>query len=77
MNYESPLVRVEFEYANGSIQFLTGESADAWLEDVNTAVTASRSTGPLRNYQWEWINRSPLQKKKLLAEWYENYDGLD
>lgn len=76
MSYESAIVRVELEYANGSIQRLTGEMAAAWLEAINKAVTASQDQ-VMVDYRWEWNNLPIFQRKKQIAEWYRNYDGMD
>lgn len=73
---KGPLVRVELEFADGSIQRLTGPPADAWLEDVNNIVALQHirsGSKPLReDYKWEHL---PGGSHPLAS--FENYEGTD
>jgi len=56
----SPVVRVEFEYADGRIQQLTGEHAAAWMENVNTIVGMSElryGSPQMEDYPWKFFNK--------------------
>lgn len=75
---KGPLVRVELEYADGSVQRLTGPPADAWLEDLNN-VTAFHHirTGhsPMRtDYKWEHISPESTKRQK---DPFADYEGTD
>lgn len=78
---KAPIVRVEFEYADGSIQRLTGPPAEAWLEDVNNVIALTHirySRSPIEEYPWEWSKRATEKKKKGdLRSSFDEYDGTD
>jgi len=74
---KSPIVRVEFEYADGTIQRLTGPPAEAWLEDMNNvlAVTQIRSGQPrAETYPWVWSTKADPPPPE---DPFENYEGTD
>jgi hypothetical protein len=53
----SPIVRVEFEYADGRIQRLTGKDAERWLTEVNGVVGAAQlryGQPQISEYPWTW-----------------------
>lgn len=80
MTDQSPIVRVEFEYADGSIQRLTGPPAEAWLEDVNNVIAAAHirySRSQMGDYPWEWTDRVSEDRKKDPRARFDDYDGTD
>ena len=55
------VVRVEFEYADGSIKKLTGDSAVTWLEDVCNVLAAAQlryGRSQIAEYPWVWTNKA-------------------
>lgn len=76
MDGQTPIVRVELEYADGSIQRLVGPPAEAWLEDVNNVVAAAHirySRSQMGEYPWEHLMR-PLNETR---DRFKNYEGTD
>jgi hypothetical protein len=76
---KSQMVRVEFEYADGSIQRLIGPPAEAWLEDVNNVIALTHiryGKGPMNDYPWEWTDRISEDKRRDLGR-FEGYEGTD
>lgn len=59
------LIRLEFEYDDGSIQRLTGEEAHRWFREANAAVTISTIHGaPFPgDFQWEWVRKPNEQPR--------------
>ena len=77
MDGQTPIVRVELEYADGSIQRLVGPPAEAWLEDVNNIIGAAHirySRSQMGVHPWEWSQR---ESSDGAMDRFENYDGLD
>jgi len=70
---KSPIVRVEFEYADGSIQRLSGPPAEAWLEDVNNVMATWQLRYGQRGeiYPWEHFTKRPWGNE------FRNYEGTD
>jgi len=59
MSDHGKIVRVEMEYADGAVQRLEGPPAEAWLEDMDSVVTAAHirySRSPIGVYPWKWSN---------------------
>lgn len=79
MSSEAPLVRVEMEYADGTIQRLTGPPAEAWLEDVNSVIALASiryGSPPLDKYPWEWTDKKTEQTRADLDQ-FKDYEGTD
>jgi hypothetical protein len=59
---DTPLDRVEFEYADGRIQRLTGDAAIAWMKDINGPIIAQAlrySQDQIRSdHPWQWSRRN-------------------
>ena len=56
----SPLVRVEFEYADGRIQRLTGEHAESWAKNVNNIITLAAiraGSEPMTEHPWVFTHK--------------------
>jgi len=63
MKHESPIIKVEFEYADGRVQRLTGTPAQAWLEEVNNIIAQAHirySRAPMSEFDWEWTTRDEM-----------------
>lgn len=78
MSEDSPLVRVELEFADGSIRRLVGPPADAWLEDLNniTAFHHIRTgcSAMRQDYQWDEISPKAARRQK---DPFADYEGTD
>ncbi len=58
---ESPIVRVEFEYEDGRVQTLTGDSAVAWIKDINNVLVGSQlryGRSQVGDYPWVWAYKT-------------------
>ncbi len=58
----NPCVRVEFEYADGRIQRLTGDDAKLWMKEVDGVIGMTHlrySTPPLSDHPWVWLQKPP------------------
>ena len=58
---DTPLDRVEFEYADGRIQRLTGDAAIAWMKDINGPIIGAAiryGQDQIRSdHPWKWTQR--------------------
>ena len=74
---DSPIVRVEFEYADGAIQRLSGPPAEEWLKGVNNNIISNAvrySEAGISDYPWEWTTKSAGFRE---SDPFEDYSGLD
>lgn len=72
---DSPLVRVELEFADGKVQTLSGDAANAWLKNVNDILALSqfRSGSPqMKEYPWEHSETPPPKPDP-----FRHYEGTD
>lgn len=75
----SPLVRIEMEYADGTIQRLTGPPAEHWLKEVNDVIvftTVRCGQQQISDYDWQWTDRKTVRKADELGK-FDNYEGTD
>ena len=60
---EKKIIRVEFEYDDGSIQRLVGEEAAKWLDACNGQITMARVHGlPFPEFDWKWLKNETDHK---------------
>lgn len=77
MSEHSPVVRVELEFADGTVKRLVGPPAEAWMEDLNN-VTAfhhirTGNSAMSQDYKWEKVT----QARRPRIDRFEDYEGTD
>lgn len=66
MDNQSPMVKIEFEYEDGSVQRLRGPACQQWLQEVNDVIiftTTRCGQQQLSDYQWEWTHKEDANDK--------------
>ena len=61
MDDHGKIVKVEMEYADGSVQRLVGPPAEAWLEDMNNVLAMSQircGQPQIETYPWKWTKNN-------------------
>ena len=74
---DAPLIRVEMEFADGTIRKLEGPPAAAWLEDVDNVVMAAHiryGRTQIETYPWEETTK---EKELEARDPFKNYEGTD
>jgi hypothetical protein len=76
---DSPIVRVEFEYADGRIQTLSGPPAEQWLEEINSVVAFTQircGQQQISDFPWKWSTKTSPPPPPP-RDTFEHYEGMD
>lgn len=75
---KSPMVRVEFEYADGTIQRLVGPPAEQWLDEINAVITFTQvrcGQRQISDFPWEWTHK--IDEDQGPNDRFAGYEGTD